>query len=34
MLKVFKKRYPNAKMLSGGGSEVTLHMDFEPPPAV
>lgn len=33
MLKVFKKRYPNAKTLGTGGSEVTLHMDFEPAPA-
>jgi acyl-CoA hydrolase/GNAT superfamily N-acetyltransferase len=29
MLHVFKKRYPNAKTSVSGGSDVTLHMDFD-----
>ncbi len=29
MLGVFKRRYPNARTLSGGGSDITLIMDFE-----
>lgn len=29
MLHVFKKRYPNAKTTVSGGSDVTLHMDFD-----
>jgi acyl-CoA hydrolase len=28
MLHVFRKRYPNARMLSDGGSDVTILMDF------
>ncbi len=28
MIRVFKKRYPNAKTVSGGG-DMTLHMDFK-----
>lgn len=30
MLRVFKKRYPHAKIESGGGIDVMLIMDFEP----
>lgn len=30
MLRVFKKRYPNAKIEAGGGIDMTLIMDFEP----
>jgi acyl-CoA hydrolase/GNAT superfamily N-acetyltransferase len=29
MLHVFKKRYPNARTLSDGGSDVTILMDFD-----
>jgi SAM-dependent MidA family methyltransferase len=29
MLHVFKKRYPNAKTNVSGGSDVTLHMNFD-----
>jgi GNAT superfamily N-acetyltransferase len=28
MLRVFKKRYPNAKVSFNSGSEVLVHMDF------
>jgi acyl-CoA hydrolase/RimJ/RimL family protein N-acetyltransferase len=28
MIRVFKKRYPHAKTISGGGGDMTLHMDF------
>jgi GNAT superfamily N-acetyltransferase len=28
MLKVFKKRYPNAKITFSSGNEVQVHMDF------
>jgi GNAT superfamily N-acetyltransferase len=28
MLKVFKKRYPNAQMTFSAGNEVQVHMDF------
>jgi GNAT superfamily N-acetyltransferase len=28
MLRVFRKRYPNAKIVSNSGSDVTIHMDF------
>ena len=28
MIHVFKKRYPHAKVTSGGGGEVTIQMDF------
>jgi GNAT superfamily N-acetyltransferase len=29
MLHVFKKRYPHAKTSVSGGSDVTMHMDFD-----
>ncbi|BBO66498.1 hypothetical protein DSCA_04280 [Desulfosarcina alkanivorans] len=29
MLHVFKKRYPNAQTTVSGGSDVTMHMDFD-----
>jgi len=29
MIRVFKKRYPHAKVLMAGGSDVMIHMDFE-----
>ncbi|MGD9974370.1 MAG: GNAT family N-acetyltransferase [Desulfatirhabdiaceae bacterium] len=29
MIRVFKKRYPHAKVLMTGGSDVMIHMDFE-----
>jgi len=29
MLKVFKRRYPDAKVSMGGGSDITVTMDFE-----
>lgn len=29
MLKVFKRRYPHARTLTGGGSDITLVMDFD-----
>ena len=29
MLHVFKKRYPNAKTTISGGSDVSIHMDFD-----
>jgi acyl-CoA hydrolase len=32
MLKVFKKRYPHAKIVNGGGIDVTVIMDFDPKP--
>jgi GNAT superfamily N-acetyltransferase len=32
MLKVFKKRYPHSKTRFGGGSELTILMDFSPEP--
>ena len=28
MIRVFKKRYPNAKTVSRGGGDITLHMEF------
>ncbi len=28
MIRVFKKRYPNAETVSRGGGDMTLHMDF------
>ena len=28
MLKVFKRRYPHSRTLTGGGSDITLVMDF------
>jgi GNAT superfamily N-acetyltransferase len=30
MIHVFKKRYPNAKIISSSGSEMIFHMDFAP----
>jgi acyl-CoA hydrolase/RimJ/RimL family protein N-acetyltransferase len=29
MIRVFKKRYPNAKTVSRGGGDITLHMEFD-----
>jgi len=28
MIRVFKKRYPHAKTIAGGGGDMTIHMDF------
>jgi hypothetical protein len=32
MLSVFRKRYPNAKIASTDGNEVSVTMNFEPSP--
>jgi ribosomal protein S18 acetylase RimI-like enzyme len=35
MINVFKRRYPNARTVANGGSDITLIMEFEdavPPP--
>ena len=29
MIRVFKKRYPHAKINAGGGGDITIHMNFE-----
>ena len=29
MIRVFKKRYPHAKTVAGGGGDITIHMDFK-----
>jgi len=29
MIRVFRKRYPHAKTVTGGGGDMTIHMDFE-----